>query len=61
MRGYACSNCGAKPEEKLRPPITAKKLCPECGKPLTVKMSDTETMVITKIATQSKKRKKAAG
>lgn len=61
MRGYACSNCGAKPNEKLNPPTTTKKLCRVCGKPLTVKMSTTETMVIAKIAAQTRKRKSEAG
>ena len=58
MRGYACANCGGKPDEKLKPPTTAKKICPECGKSLMVKMSDTETMVVTKVASPLCKRRR---
>ena len=59
MRGYACPNCGAKQKEKMKPPVMAKTLCPICGKPLTVKMNDTETIVIAKIAFQHGRRIKA--
>jgi len=57
MRGYACPNCGAKPNEKLKPPTTVKKKCLVCGKPLTVKMSTTETIVVAKVAAQPRKQK----
>ena len=45
MRGYACSNCGAEPSEKLQPPTLVKRLCVVCGKPLVVKMNDRKTEV----------------
>jgi len=56
MRGYACSHCGAKPDNKVQPPGMAKAICPECGRDLTVKMSETETMVIAKVTPKSRKR-----
>jgi len=61
MRGFACSHCGARPKGKLKPPITAKTLCPICGKPLTVKMSTTETMVVAKVVARTQKRKPVTG
>lgn len=49
MKGYACSNCGAKPQEKVKPPSMVKRLCPVCGKPLVIKISDTEITVTAKL------------
>jgi len=57
MKGYACCNCGAKPKEKLEPPSMIKTLCQTCGKPLIVKMSDTEITVTAKTATTRKHKK----
>ncbi|MCL2675119.1 MAG: hypothetical protein FWE84_00780 [Firmicutes bacterium] len=56
MRGYACSHCGAKFEDKLKPPSLAHTHCPECGKPLIVKMSITETTVTARIVVRQAKR-----
>jgi len=56
MRGYACSHCGAKSKSKMQPPSMGKAVCPECGRGLTVKMSETETMVIAKVTPKSRKR-----
>jgi DNA-directed RNA polymerase subunit RPC12/RpoP len=61
MRGYACSNCGAKPKVKMGPPGVIKTPCPVCGKSLIVKMSETETTVTAKITTDTRKRKKEYG
>jgi DNA-directed RNA polymerase subunit RPC12/RpoP len=57
MRGYACSNCGAKAKEKLQPPNVSKKLCTVCGKSLVVKMNDKKTEVIVYFDTSSKRKK----
>ena len=54
MRGYACSNCGAKPKTKIEPPGMTRTHCHECGKPLTIKMSETETIVVAKVAAKPK-------
>lgn len=54
MRGYACSNCGAKMKDKLEPPSVSKRVCPVCGKPLVVKMSDKKTEVIAYVGTPAK-------
>ena len=63
MRGYACSHCGAKPkpEVKIQPPGFSRTHCNECGKPLTVRMSDTETTVTARIVQKPSKRGKAYG
>ena len=47
MRGYACANCGAEFDEKLKPPTMAKRFCRVCNKPLVVKMNDRKTEVTT--------------
>jgi len=57
MRGYACSNCGAAPNVKVGSRSMASMPCTECGRLLTVKLTETATMVIAKVKPASKKRK----
>ncbi len=56
MKGYACPNCGARQHEKVRQPGMMRTLCTACGKPLVVKISDTEITVTAKFAKPHPKR-----
>ena len=57
MKSYACSYCGAKAKDRIKPPSLVKTLCPVCGKPLVVKISDTEVTVTAKLTVVRHKRR----